>query len=231
MNPPFRSIAIAPLLAFAGALSASGVSNDVTFYVPFDGSVSATRAAGSPVARIYGEEGYTEGVAGQAVVVGGKRRLAYAGAKNIPTAAGAICFWARPLDWTPTIDKFVFFVALLSQHGKRVARVMLYKPHNTSSLLVLAQSLDASVSRQLRSPAASWQTNEWRHFALTWNSQRIALYVNGNVVDALRDGVRRLDRAFDWRRVRRIGTHARTVGAVCSRPVRAFRFCTTHTRA
>ena len=181
MNVPFHPAVIVPLLAFANALPASDANRDMTFYIPFDGSPNATKAVGSPAARIYGDERYTEGVVGQAVVVGGERRLAYAGPKNIPTAAGSISFWARPLDWTPTTDKFVFLVALFCQHDKRLARVMLYKLHNSSSLLVLAQGLDAGVSRQLRSPAASWQTNEWRHFALTWSSQRLVLYVNGEL--------------------------------------------------
>ena len=165
------------LLTLGSAVAETGA--DVTFYAPFDGTIEAARALGSPTARVYGDPGYTRGVMGKAVVVGGKRRLVYTGLKNVPAEAGALSFWAKPLDWVPTTDKFVFFVTLTSQQSDRLARVILYKVHNTNSVTVLAQGLAAGKSQQLDAPAASWRTNQWRHFVLTWDGEQITLYVDG----------------------------------------------------
>jgi hypothetical protein len=150
------------------------------FQVPFEGTAEATAARGEPAAKVYGgPETYTAGVSGQAVVVGGPCRLAYAGAGNVPPAAGTLSFWARPLDWTPGVQRFVFLVTLLCENGDPASRIIVYKVHDTTSVTILAEG-EAIRDRQiLLCPSISWQTGKWRHFALTWDAQGLAVYVNG----------------------------------------------------
>jgi len=173
---------LALLLSPALVTAAAGPAGEgVTFHAPFDGSPTPTVALGAPAPRIHGDVSYVPGVRGQAVVLGGKRRLAYPGTGNVPAQAGTVAFWACPQDWTPVVDKFVFLVTLLRPEKDRLARVMLYKVHNTTSVALLAQNGTPAEQQVMRCPSASWALGEWRHMALTWDRQRISVYVNGEL--------------------------------------------------
>ena len=163
------------LFLVAGTAPALEPGPDVILRLPFDGKL----AAGSSAPRVYGEERYTDGVLGQAAVFGGQSRAIYPAPKDVPAQAGTIALWARPQDWSPTIDRFVFFATLLRPEKDRLARLMLYKVHDAPSLLLLAESGEPRDRQLLRCPVSSWTTGEWRHIVFTWDSRQIRVYVNG----------------------------------------------------
>lgn len=176
-----RGTLLLSLVLASSVVSALEAGGDTTFHVPFDGTPVAASAGGLPTPRVYGDVEYSSGVKGQAVVLGGKRRLLYSAAKNVSARAGTMAFWACPQNWTPVVDRFAFFVTLLRQEEGRLSRLLLYKVHNITSLVLLAENGVARERQLITCPAASWAVGEWRHILLTWDADRICVYFNGKL--------------------------------------------------
>lgn len=156
-----------------------GSAAPAAFAAGFDGDVIAVSPQGDCTPRIYGAVSYVPGVVGQAVVLGGPCRLVYGAPGGMAANEGTLSVWAKPLDWTPVTDRFVFFAALLRPDGDRLTRLLLYKVYNRTSITLLAESGSAEGGCVIHAPAASWRLGEWRHLMVTWGPQGVCTYVNG----------------------------------------------------
>ncbi len=165
------------------------------FYAPFDGSAGAATAVGSSVAVEEGSPSFISGVKGQAVVVGGERRVLYSAADNVRSEQGSCTFWAANLDWTAGTPTFQFMASVV--HERPNTDLLIYKPHNKTALTFLVRNQGKTV-RQLVKPIGGWQAGDWHHVACTWDDKVYRFYVDGRLV-AERD---RIDMPVTgWRRI------------------------------
>lgn len=90
-------VALAGLLALAGPGGAQ--VDGVVFRASYDGWLAADRAPGgmAPLRRVGGS--LAPGKLGQALALDGQSYLEYRAGRNVPVAAGTVCFWFRPASW------------------------------------------------------------------------------------------------------------------------------------
>jgi len=108
---------------------AAGEDEGMLFYVPFDGTVEASIARGSPSAKsVKGKEVYVGGRKGKALACGEEfAECCYYNVKdNIDPAKGSLELWVKPIDWESSDGKkrHVFFQTTAFEG----ARLLLYKP-------------------------------------------------------------------------------------------------------
>ncbi len=179
LRTPHFALLAALLFAVAAGQAGAAEPNGVLLHLPFDGAAAARTAAGEFAPRVGGAPAYVEGVVGQAIVVGGKDRLAYPAAGAFDPRQGACTFWAAPQDWTAGVETFQFLVSFLNTRGN--VDFLLYKVHNAPLLTFLARDAAGS-ARVLDKGILSWRRGEWHHVAATWDAKQYRFYLDGKRV-------------------------------------------------
>ncbi len=156
------------------ALSASAQS--LVVRLPFDGAIDSD-PAGVMSGRVFGEPGYVEGVAGQAIVVGGKARVTYPVGSCFRPAGGTVAAWVSPVDWTPKVPRFQFLFGILNNDQAEHRDLLVDKPHSETTLRFLMRG-GGKVGQVFR-PILSWRAGSWHHVAVSWGESAMRLYVDG----------------------------------------------------
>lgn len=170
------------LLCLCPVVSGLRGADGAVFRASLDGQVRAATAGGEVVPRVEGAVRTIEGVRGQAAVVGGANRVLYPAEGVLPTARGTCALWVCPLDWTPAVQHFTFFVTFTHRGDaplRQAVRVILYKVFNEPTLRLLFQNDLIKRTNSIGVDIALWQPGQWHHLAFTWDDARIRLYVDG----------------------------------------------------
>jgi len=119
---------------------------------------------------------FTEGRFGLAARLGAGSRLAYAPAAGAPmfqTEAGGVEFWLRPhWDGRDGVDH-----ALLDIGDGATYRMLMVKDAG-GGLWAWVEDYGRH-GAFVGADARHWQANDWRHLAVTWNSSRLDLTIDG----------------------------------------------------
>ncbi|MDD5704332.1 MAG: sugar-binding protein [Kiritimatiellae bacterium] len=192
MKKTSRSVWIAcACSALLTAVAGAADRPQVTLYLPFDGNVvpqvAAEKTGIAPV-KPGNPARYADGVKGQAVLLG-DNSLACPTAGNLTASQGAICFWAKPVDWDPQQPETVWRAfwtvsSRLSGEGRNDWISFWRYPESMSkafdsagayNFAAQAESLDNMIL-----DIKDWRRDVWRFFAMTWNRDGdVRLYQDG----------------------------------------------------
>ena len=120
---------------------------------------------------------FAAGRFGQGVLVDSDDQLSYPAAGNLNRLQGSIEFWFQP-NWNGSdgLDYGLFEVG--AEWPNRI-RIQKDGANNLRFLL-----WDSGTEYGLAYNVGSWKVGEWHHIAATWQAPRIALYVDGILVDS-----------------------------------------------
>ncbi|MEA3403136.1 MAG: DUF6067 family protein [Armatimonadota bacterium] len=174
------------LLVCACAVPALAFTRDeVLLYVPFDGSLQPTVAAGvaepdvqEPAGGLGGFD-YDEGVVGQAVRVGAEGTLLrYPTEGNVDPDEGTFSIWVQSIDWTlqdaPKVNRW-----WIDLPGP--TRFIIYHYLHSSGIYFYHMDERGEHPSIIEAPGP-WEPGEWKHLVGTWKHGRLRLYVNGEKV-------------------------------------------------
>jgi len=175
-------------------------AEDCSFHLTFDhGDVNADIAVGEnkgceiPVNKMAVLK---KGVKGSALLLGGKsiRGVAFKAEGNFSyTRPGTLSMWVQPVKWTrgdalpsdpkhPTrklVTYAIFFMTPYSGKGYvGIERMTSPYPTRPDRLLFWSAMFEKVPNTSIR-PQIDWADGGWRHVALTWKGQEIALYMDG----------------------------------------------------
>ncbi len=170
------------LLVIASVSSAAG--QEPLLHAPFDAGDDALLRGESLTPYATHEGPRVTGLKGQARILGGLNRLSYFVNDGFFPREGSCSMWVRSQDWTPEAPHFVFFATFtLTEVTKGYVRVLLYKAHNGTDLLMLAQNTsEENLSTRIVTPMTGWDVGQWHHLALTWDPEGFELFVDGEAV-------------------------------------------------
>jgi len=175
-----------------GMAAGGGETPGLCFYLPFEGSLDATKAKGAsrPIeASLYR---FIDGVRGKAVVVRDRGWLRYHARQNIDKARGSLLLWVRPSWGAQAPGLHTLFREDGEIHtGDNVFTLMTY-PGWVQFLL------DDKADR-FRKSRVFWEPMEWHHVALTWDAAKGAwFYLDGALQSYnLSDGIH-IEEPFSW---------------------------------
>jgi hypothetical protein len=175
-------------LALVCLASAAAPPSDpsLVFYAPYDGTATAVASrAGNGVPVTAPGIGFTAGLRGQAVHVGGSGgasgAVEYDATGLLQAEAGTVLFWVRP-DWDgyfTELDQSNIYTLFSAESGKE-SRVKLFMWHwLRCDFKDAATTTPIMVEQRCR---FAWMRGDWWHIALTWErgkDKAACLYVNG----------------------------------------------------
>lgn len=168
---PHFALLLACLTATCHALT----REDVTFYAPFEGSLKARIATGSPdpVGDATPKPEFTPGVAGQAVVTGDTldNLISYQVAGHLNEHRGAISLWFKPINWRSGDGQQH---VILSIGG----RMLLYHYWESGAFSFYWMN-GSSVAWGPGYIYESAVPNQWRHVAVSWGDGKCTVYFDG----------------------------------------------------
>ncbi|MCK5806182.1 MAG: hypothetical protein KAI66_25345, partial [Lentisphaeria bacterium] len=171
----------------ASALSAQpSTGREAVFRALFDGQPDAHVAIGDGTARVYGKVRYVKGIRGKAAVLGGRRRIVFQAGANVPDKAGTLSLWVRPLNWTPSTENFVFFLALFLPHEKQYSDLLLYKYCEAPRFTAIARNRVSQQNALLNRDIPFWEKDSWHHLVVSWDDKGSRVYLDGAGAGVLR---------------------------------------------
>ncbi|MDX2118504.1 MAG: LamG-like jellyroll fold domain-containing protein [Planctomycetota bacterium] len=122
--------------------------------------------------------GYTTGVIGDAAAFVSSTDLRYPALNNIRADQGTLEFWVRP-NWTGSDTANHAFLGWGGSGG------MLFARDGASNLRGIFNRFGPSSIPEMgvASSASEWPSGAWHHLAYTWDSTRLALFVDGSLVN------------------------------------------------
>jgi hypothetical protein len=121
---------------------------------------------------------FTEGRFGQGILVNEDDILSYSAEGNFDQHRGSVEMWVQPLwealDWR----EHVFFEA-----GDGVSYQMRLAKTEDGALYFLVRDYNLH-EYWLMCDIRDWQPGQWHHLAVTWQENRLALYVDGGLKDS-----------------------------------------------
>lgn len=164
--------------------------DDTTLLAHFDGDADGEGKKAPDLAKGLT---YGEGVVGKGASIGSGAELRYKAEGVLDPKAGAVEFWLRP-SWDGKANQG----HVLFQAGAPFNNGLLVQVDGANNLRLMAwgddpatAAVEANVERGVGTSAAGWKAGEWHHVAATWEDagRRLALYVDGRLVDATDKGV------------------------------------------
>ena len=144
----------------------------VVFYHPFEDRPAATLAADPEVDVIDGPAEFAPGKRGNGMVVGDGRAYLVFDAANIPTPAGTLELWLKPLNWDGmATDTFHVFVE--TDRDENGHWFLVYKYFMAQNAGFIWENGQSIFQRKI----TGWR--DWVHFAVTWSPAGCRLYFNG----------------------------------------------------
>lgn len=185
------------------------LKDSLRFYMPFDdNSPNAKYARGSKKGEfttsfhIYPAY-LKEGIKGKALALVDENIVRYKTARNISKDKGSIALWLRPLfDWSLKAGRIIFDMsynkgditgnpdpsqrmALVYSAGKGRRWRFFISTDRNYYLIGTKKRRNEKTNPRSRffagSGAQSFKLGEWMHFALTWDKDSAAVYVNGRL--------------------------------------------------
>jgi hypothetical protein len=166
------------------------------FYAPFDGSATASIAAGEAEPLQAEQLAFVPGLKGQAVRLDSKTksRLAYAFDMNVEARKGSVAFWFKP-EWNDKTarNRHYLFAFNYPWTASRAG---------TGALYLWSYGGRCRADRSDRDDhylvaRYPFRTNDWHHIAYVWDENRTVLFVDG----AMRSGgalSKQNDTSIDW---------------------------------
>lgn len=156
-------------------------AQDPLFHAPFEDSLTAKTAAGSPDPHEKaGELKFEKGAFGNALNVGATNSfLAYPAEKNVNGDEGAVSLRLQPA-WKPNDGKFHLFWTFL---GNGVFNLYKYGGNDNQLIFLVTgrgESRDHYVT--ISTSIAQWEPGQPHHLAATWAPGVIQLFVDGEKV-------------------------------------------------
>ena len=173
------SASCAASVAFAGQ-PRSELTQGLTLYVPFDGVQAPKFCQGKPDISLAAAFLGAGRVAGGVEVIG-SASVSLSALGNFHRPAGTLAFWHKPL-WRPN-EPLKSHRMILKQSNFQITwygpkRILFFMTGKTQP----GQGFkwDYSVASTI---PRTWQPGEWRHFAITWDSQtgRKRLFLHGTL--------------------------------------------------
>lgn len=144
------------------------VDENTRLLLHFDGNVSGAQGENGTTTRTS----FTGGKYGLGVLITNTASLTFPTAGNLERDAGALEFWFRP-NWNGNDGVTHFFLdsGAAFVNGFRVVK----DGANNLRFMLWRGSRESGVGYGI----GSWQTGQWHHVAVTWTTNQIALYVDG----------------------------------------------------
>ncbi|MFA7230445.1 MAG: LamG-like jellyroll fold domain-containing protein [Victivallaceae bacterium] len=159
-------------------------AEDVSFYASFDKTTEPVFASGSKTSRCDGNIEYTNGIDGQAVIVGKEDRIHFDAVKNIDGRQGTCSLWVSSFNWLPQTENFVFFISLVTKQSPQPTDALLYKLNKTTTLALLERNSSIKKASLIKSQIPFWQKNQWHNLVISWNEKQINLYIDGEKAES-----------------------------------------------
>ena len=151
---------------------------NISFYVPFDGSVQPLKASGPKTVNSAGKANFSKGIVNQAVSTHGSK-INYNPEGNFDITQGTLSFWVKLNQaLKSTKGRIVLFRAghfVLNIEAKQQKLLFMTGLHN-------GEYFRWSYYPQTRL-GGSWKAGKWHHIAIVWNKKtgRKELYIDAKL--------------------------------------------------
>ncbi len=201
------SIAVAKLrgvivfLCVCMGLQAS--NDDLLFYASFDKGFDADVAkGGNPVALMNKNMRLVPGLKGKAALVKGSKDYVQYSASGgcVNGSQGSFMIWVKPINWTPSVQHFVFLAGAVAVSGSDRHDIYIFKNRRCADIqfLVRKRNVKNGTSHFAKAEPA-WSVGSWHQLAVTWKEKQYKYYIDGREV-ATRGGPLLPDKG--WNRIK-----------------------------
>jgi len=167
------------------ALVASGAAPDdgLLFYCNYDGTPEPAVAAGAKTFRTNNAPEFRQGVAGQAILIGGQspdgktRFVRYEPDKNLDSETGTLSLWVNPVDWDGDADSFI----ALFHAGIGKGEMYVYKFFIGDEFRFYMPGTTADWDRLYKN-IPFWKKGQWHHVVCAWSPHEIQLVLDGQLI-------------------------------------------------
>ena len=164
------------------------IKRALTFHASFDKGPDADVARGDPANQAPRPAGrgfrQVEGLSGKAMLSGRDgASAAYANAKNLNIREGTLSMWIRPVDWQGpgqgdnNHTLFTNGIAGKGYFGVQMARQVSPGPYLCFYMIQYPWRKTAAIFATDEVP--TWKSDAWHWVVLTWRTNEVSLYVDG----------------------------------------------------
>ena len=162
----------------------AGADPGLLFRAPLDGTTDAWSAsAGGKCTGVTGPAPqFAPGKIGQALLCGdGLSLVHYRTDGNLLPQTGTVSFWVQAVNWSPEDENFhSFFEA--GSGAEPTGWLVFYKYYQFGWMLLRYAGEDKNDVGMAKAEHLAWKTGEWHHFAGTWSSTQMRIYMDGELV-------------------------------------------------
>ena len=178
-------------------------NDDLLFYASFDKGFDADVAkGGNPVALMNKNMRLVPGLKGKAALVKGSKDYVQYSASGgcINGSQGSFVIWVKPINWTPSVQHFVFLAGAVAVSGSDRHDIYIFKNRRCADIQFLVRKRNVkNGTSHFAKAEPTWNVGSWHQLAVTWKDKLYKYYIDGREV-ATRGGPLLPDKG--WNRIK-----------------------------